>query len=65
MPSMNWKTLIQDLLNTGRTQAEIAAKIGVSQPSIVDLLQSKTKSVRWEVGNELIKFHKKVMRKAA
>ena len=65
MLAMNWKTLIQDLLNTGRTQAEIAAKIGISQPAIVDLLQSKTKSVRWEVGNELIKLHKKVMRKAA
>lgn len=62
---MNWKKLIQDLLDEGMTQVAIADEIGLKQPSIVDILQEKTKSVRWETGNKLIALHKRVMRKAA
>lgn len=59
---MKWKTLIQDLLNAGMTQVAIADGIGLKQPSIVDILQEKTKSVRWETGDAIIKMHRRVMR---
>lgn len=60
---MNFKNMISELLVAGLTQASIGKSIGLSQPSVVDLLNGKTKSPRWEVGDSLIRLHKRVMRK--
>lgn len=62
---MNWKLLIKELLDSGMTQVEIANFIGVKQPSIVDILQDRVKSVRWDMGDKILKLHKKIKRKAA
>lgn len=56
---MNWSNFIKDLIASGMTQAAIGKEIGLSQPSIVDLLNGKTKSVKWDVGQAIIKLHKK------
>lgn len=62
---MNWNEYIQDLIDAGMTQAAIGESIGLSQPSIADLLNGHTKSVRWEVGDKLIALHKIHLEKAA
>lgn len=54
---MNWKDLIIDLRRAGLTQAEIGQAIGVSQVAVSDLHRGRTTTVRWEVGDALIKLH--------
>ena len=54
---MNWKTLITDLQAAGLTQLEIGKKIGLSQPSVVDVIRERTKDLKWSVGQALIKLH--------
>lgn len=60
---MNFQQLIKDLLNEGMTQAAIGHEIGIKQPSVFDILNGKTKSVRWEVGNKLLALHEREMGK--
>lgn len=56
--------MIQDLIKSGMTQAEIAGDIGIKPPSVSEILNSETrKGVRWETGNKLIALHKRVMRR--
>jgi hypothetical protein len=61
---MNWKKLLQDLLDLNMTQAAIGAAIGLKQPSIAGLLKGDTQDVLWNTGNKLIDLHKRAMRKA-
>ena len=59
---MDFKKLISELNTSGVTQAEISRSIGLSHPSIIDLMEGRTLSVKWVVGDKLIKLHKRVMR---
>lgn len=61
---MDWKKLIQDLLDQGMSQAEIADGIGIKQPSLNEILNSDTRTdVRWRTGDKLIALHKRVMKR--
>lgn len=64
MRSMNWKNIIQDLIDAGMTQSAIGNAIGISQASVSDLLTGKAKSTYYEAGELLVKLHRKVMRRA-
>ncbi len=55
---MNWKTLIQELLDNGMTQVQIADEIGVKQPTISGILKSDgTGDMRWQNGERLRMLH--------
>lgn len=58
---MEWKKLISELMNKGLTQAQIASKTGVPQPTISALLNEKQKELSYLNGNSLVRFHKKAM----
>ena len=60
---MDWKKMINEVLETGLTKVRIAKAIGLPPPSIYDILMSRQKSIRWEVGNALILLHKNALRK--
>jgi len=62
---MNWKNIIQDLIDNGYSQKAIGETSGLSQASVSDLYVGKTKSTYYEAGVKLIALHKRVMRKAA
>lgn len=55
---MDWKTLISEAREHGMTQKEIGDAIGLSQPSIVDVLNGNTKELKWGNGQRLIALHK-------
>lgn len=59
-----WKKLIQDLIDSGMTQAEIGREINYKQASVSDLYNEVTKVPRWDVGDALMKLHAKQMRRA-
>jgi predicted XRE-type DNA-binding protein len=56
---MDWKTLITDLQAAGLTQLEIGKQIGLSQPSVVDVIRGRTKDLKWSIGQALISLHAK------
>ena len=57
MSGMNWTNLITDLIGLGMTQAEIAADIGVKQPTISGILSGTQKDMRWQNGERLRQLH--------
>ena len=56
---MNWQTLITDLCAYGLTQAEIAEKVGLKQPTISNLKTGALTSIAWEAGQAIVKLHKR------
>lgn len=63
---MNWKLLIQEVLDSGMTQLEAAKSIGCGQSYVSDLASGKRgKSVSYEIGVKLIQLHKQIKKKAA
>jgi len=62
---MDWKSLIQDLLDSGMTQTAIGDQIFLSQSCVNDLLKGRTKDIRWRSGDALMRLHMRVMKKAA
>jgi len=59
---MNFQNIIQELISVGLSQNSIAEKVNVTQPLISQILNGKTKSCTYEVGNRLIELHKKTFK---
>lgn len=56
-----WKEIIQELLNTGLTQGQIAERVQVTQTHISNLLHEKRgKRLGFEIGTRLIALHREV-----
>lgn len=62
---MDWKKVIADLLDSGMTQVQIAAKCGVSQSSVSDLYRGASKKPSFEFGSKLMELHKPRRRRQA
>ena len=61
---MNWSTLIADIRGKRVTLQDIADKCGFASKSHVhDLATGRQHRVLWEVGDALIKMHRRVMRR--
>ena len=56
---MDWKTLIQKLIDMGMTQQQIAAHCGVSQSSISDLASGNAKKPRFDTGAAIVELAKR------
>jgi hypothetical protein len=54
---MNWKNLIEDLVNDGMTQAQIADACDTSQSNIWYLLNTPGRSPSWSLGQLLVNLH--------
>jgi Mn-dependent DtxR family transcriptional regulator len=62
----NWKRLLQEVVDAGISQAEIAREIDLKPPSVNEILNSDTrKDVRWTTGNKILALHKRTMRRVA
>ena len=61
---MDWKTLIADMRARGLTLQQIKDAAGfASRGHVHDVLGGKQRRVYWEIGDALIKLHKRVMRR--
>ncbi len=54
---MDWKNIIEDLQESGMTQAEIGEAIGKSQAWVCALAKGQYSDVRWSDGEALRKLH--------
>jgi len=55
---MNWTNVIQDLIDAGMTQAQIAEKCNTGQSHISSLLSGDRKSPNWILGDSILRLHK-------
>ncbi len=60
---MNWKKIIQELTDSGLTQAQIAERCNTGQSHISALSNGIRKSPNWLLGESLIKLHKDISSK--
>jgi len=58
-----WGKLIQDIIDSGLSEAQIASEVGVEQPTINRLKNGEHKSTSYETGAALTRLHKKIKRK--
>jgi len=61
---MNWKNIIQDLVDSGMTRSEIARSCGVSSARITNLMKGGS-TVAYEVGDRLVSMWKLRVKNAA
>lgn len=55
--SMDWKSLITELMGAGLSQREIGEHIGLSQSAVSDLVRGRHAHISWERGQQLIALH--------
>jgi predicted transcriptional regulator len=55
---MNWKTTIQDLIESGLTQNQIAEMAETGQSHISSLLRGDRKQPGWSLGDRLLSLHR-------
>jgi len=56
----DWALYVKQILRTGRTQTELAASIGVSQPAIAKIYSGKTSDVSFSVGYGLLQIGRSI-----
>ncbi len=63
---MDWKPLLNELRATGLTLQQIKDACGFcSRGHVLDLQTGAQKWIRWEIGDALLKYHKRIMRQKA
>lgn len=62
---MDWKNIISEITAAGYTQVEIADFVGISQPSVCDIANGKTKNPAWQIGDALLRMRKKAASRRA
>ena len=60
---MDWKKIISELLFMGDTEKGLGDMFGSTQQNISNLKTGKTPEPRYALGDALIKYHKRVMRR--
>lgn len=63
MVSMNFKNIIQDLMQSGWSQADIATHCNTGQSHISGLCTGDRKMPGYDLGVSLVALHKRVMRR--
>jgi transcriptional regulator with XRE-family HTH domain len=55
---MNWPSIIQYLLDSGLTQAQLAELADTGQSHISGLLRGERKQPGWALGDRLLELHR-------
>ena len=55
---MNWPNIIQELIDSGLTQAQIAELCNTGQSHISSILRGSRKQPGWALGDRLIALHR-------
>ena len=60
---MNWKAVVQDMLDSGMTQTGVARQVDMSVAWVHAILKGRVSSVSWEAGQALLKARNRCMRR--
>lgn len=62
--SMDWKTTVTEILDwSGLSEADVASRVGTTQPTINRIKRGVTKTPTYDVGDALRRMHKSELRK--
>lgn len=50
----NWQQIVCEIIGSGMTQSAIAARLGLTQGAVSNLVTGRTKKVDWTVGQTLL-----------
>ena len=59
----DWSALLRDVRASGKTQAEIAAALGLSQASVSDLISGEIKSTQYAIGLKIFALHRAISKR--
>lgn len=63
---MDWNKIVTEIKESGLTQAEIAAAIGVATGTLSELCSGKVSEPKWSRGDALLELHaSRVAKRAA
>ena len=60
---MKWKTIIDDLIDCGYTQASLGRELGITGEAVRALTINADQEPRYKTGAALIALHKKALRR--
>lgn len=59
---MDWKKLISELHEAGKSLRVIGSAVGLSPQCVMDIEAGRQQTVRWEVGDAIIRLHRKTIK---
>lgn len=59
---MDFKQLITELHKAGKSLRVIGAAVGLSAQCVLDIEAGRQQTVRWEVGDAIIRLHRKTIK---
>jgi predicted XRE-type DNA-binding protein len=62
---MNIQSIVNEILNHGYSQKDIAEYVGCSQPTVSDISNGIQKTTNLDIGLKILELHKSVSEKAA
>jgi predicted transcriptional regulator len=62
--SPDWASLLLEMVDSGMTQREVAAAVGLSSPSVSNVLSGKVKTTEYTRGLRILDAHKTALRRA-
>jgi predicted XRE-type DNA-binding protein len=62
---MDWTKIIAEIIDAGYSQYDIAAAVGIKQPSVSSIATGKTKDPSCSVADAIRAMHKRAKRRKA
>lgn len=60
----DWAALLSEMVESGMSQREIAAAVGLSSPSVCNVISGKVKTTEYTRGVRILSAHKAALRRA-
>jgi predicted transcriptional regulator len=60
----DWGSLLLEMVDSGMTQREVAAAVGLSSPSVSNVISGKVKTTEYTRGLRILDAHKTAIRRA-
>jgi predicted transcriptional regulator len=62
--SPDWASLLLEMVDSGMTQREVAAAVGLSSPSVSNVIAGKVKTTEYTRGLRILDAHRTAMKRA-
>jgi hypothetical protein len=59
----SWKEIVAEILDTGLTQVEVAARCNTTQGHVSSMLRGIKRHPSWELGDKLLSLHRRIVKR--
>lgn len=60
----DWAAILSEMVDSGMSQREVAAAVGLSSPSVSNVLSGKVKTTEYTRGLRILTAHKAALKRA-